>query len=152
MGICNNIIKTTVNMRSDRWTLLIARAEEKKITKQELMLLLIEKFIKILFENEEFYESAMCYQERSTSWKKPHITFSRSEFDRFLDVKKVFRLSLSHVLAMAIDHFDESEITDDFFDSYPKYSYKKGVFLEKGTRKYEFLWIEEGKTYKKPPI
>ncbi len=144
-------IFTTVNVRYDRWRKIVAYAYNKGIKTEDMMVHLIEKMVQVLLKERKFYSRAVKYQEPALEWKQPHISFTQCEYDRFFDVKKVYRLSISLILAMAVDYFDEEEIMQKDFDSYPKYSYKKRNFWNSATEIYIFSWIKQENNTKKPP-
>lgn len=144
-------IRTTVNVRMDIWNKICQSAERCGKKPEELMIILIEKMTEVLSSSNELSPTAIKYQDPYPDWHKPHITFSKCQFDRFLDIKKAHRFSLSLILAMGLEKFEEDDFSEEFLDSYPSYSYEKHVYNDENKRIYIFTWIKESENTKKPP-
>ncbi len=143
-------IRTSLNVRGDLYQKLEEYSESAQMKLQDVMRIFIEKMVTKLTENNTFHRTSIQYQPRASVWEKPHITFSEVEFDRFLDIKKVYRFSLSYILAMALEEFDIS-ILFESEDSYPYRNYTKILKCTENQRIYTFTWKRERKNQNKPP-
>jgi hypothetical protein len=52
------------------------------------------------------------YQERDEDarWRRFHVTFTMYEYEYFLDQRKIYKLSVSHILAIAVKKYLKQEI------------------------------------------
>ncbi len=142
----NSIIRTTVNVRSDIHILIKHLSEKYDKEPGLLMKLYLERMISKLMKTHRFRNHAIQYQEQASEWAKPHLLLDQAEYDRFLDVKKVFRLSLSLILAMAVEYFGEAIFPKTTKYSYPEFLYKKEKFENEYYIRYVFTWKKRGKT------
>ncbi len=145
------MIKTTVNVRNDLYNNLIEYAQKYNCKVDFIIKLFIEKMINEIIIENVFVNTAMKYQEPAEKWDKPHVSFSQHEFDRILDIKKVYRLSLSLVLAMAIEKYGESIFFENNEDSYQDYLCTKVRDMSENDIKYVFCWEKPRKNTKEGP-
>ncbi len=147
----NSDIRTTVNVRKDLHDKIEEYSNKYNLSKNKIMKIFIEKMITELLSDDKFKSHAIQYQLPYPEWEHPHITLSNCEYDRFLDVKKVYRFSLSLILAMALENFSESILFEKEMHSYPAYLYQKSIYIDITTRKYTFSWIQKEEGRKKTP-
>ncbi len=146
----NGDIRTTINVRLDLYEKLLFITEKTGLHINQVMTAFIEKMIDELFADDSFKERAVKYQSPAPHWEHPHISLTQIQYDRYLDIKKVYRFSLSFILGMALEKFDESIFETENKDSYPEYFYHKSIKLDNTMRIYTFIWEERGKTEEPP--
>ena len=56
--------------------------------------------------------SRIQYQERDDKkqWKPKHVWWKQSEYGYFQDIRKIYRMSISNILAYAVQNFLKDEI------------------------------------------
>jgi hypothetical protein len=72
------------------------------------------------------------YQARreKAQWKKLHLDLRGDEYEYYNDLKKVMKLSVSHIIAMAIEQYLEEivKLLNDCTDNYHYHNYIFSVF------------------------
>ncbi len=99
----------------------------------------------------------IAYRKRNTGnpWKRVHLVLYQSEYEFFLDVKKLWKMSLANIIAFCVDNVLEEfflyfkerlkEInTDNYPENLPSYyenrSYTFDFHREKGIHCLKFYW------------
>ena len=99
-------LKTTINLTYSYKKIISKEAARLSITQNELIIFLILKFLKN--KNIKFKSfSNVKYQNKlnSEKWKKAHLKLSAEFYEKCLDLRKFCKLSLSYIVALAIEKF-----------------------------------------------
>jgi hypothetical protein len=103
------------------------------------VVLLCLKKLKKRISSMEFQEGNITYQDVGAEWETPHLYLSNEEKDLFLDFKKISRLSLSFLAAIAIDLYLDT-IFEETVDSYRLSGYSKNKIVINNYDFYIFCW------------
>ena len=86
----------------------------------------------------------LSYRSRNGKWVRFHLCLFEDEYEFFLDVKKVWKMSLAKIIAFCIDNvlFDLIRllIEEDDTDNYRYKNYTFGFFMEEGVFCCHFYW------------
>ncbi len=145
------MIHTTINLRSDRYALIIKSSVYSGKSTNILVTHCLKKLLPKL--KRDFYRfSTMRYQPPAADWE--HLPFSANsrDFERFLSYKVRFKLSFSFLVAIALDLFLNEVIEEttnpnpeNHSHSYNSYLFFVDIFIYKN----EFLIIYHEKEGKK---
>jgi len=84
------------------------------------------------------------YRERNQDWKRFHLYLFEDEYEFFIDVKKVWKMSLANVIAYCIDTVLPELLKlltkEDDTDNYRYRNYSFGFFKEEGIQCCKFYW------------
>ncbi|MDA3901141.1 MAG: hypothetical protein PF637_11565 [Spirochaetes bacterium] len=115
------IIRTSVSVQL-KWKLFLEEyAENHCISVSELINTLLEKQLLRMKEYPESSYSAMKYQPRGLGYKPVHLNLRFVKYSRLKDVMCVFRFTLSYILSLAMESFDEFMDSDKNLDCYPHF-------------------------------
>ena len=127
-------IDTTVNISKNNRSLFVETAKELKITKSELFIILITKYLNHYKKDIQHFKK-VSYQKRNFDgdWKKMHIWISPGFYEKCIDLRKFQKLSLSYILALAIKLYlkEIKEVdTDIYLHQYVTfYSFYKSTLI-----------------------
>ena len=118
-------VDTNINITDNSHRKLKAGASRLKITKNELVILLITKY---LTEQEGKYEmlSRVRYQKKQDheSWDPIHVWFTPAFYNKCLNLRMFHKLSLSYILKQAMMLY-----LDEIFQSPTDNCYNQFIFL-----------------------
>ncbi len=99
-------IETTINISDKNVSLLDQYATSLNISRNQLLIQLIIKFMNYQFGNYECF-SRVRYQKKKNNekWKTKHVWFPCDFYEKCIDLRKFHKLSLSFILALAIQLF-----------------------------------------------
>jgi hypothetical protein len=103
------IAETTINIGTDIASRLKAAAADRGVSRREMISALLN-YSSRRMRGESVSRVCVRYQERRPSgeWHRLHVVLRRDEYDFFVDLRKVFRMSVSLFIAMAIElYLDE---------------------------------------------
>ncbi|MCX8124454.1 MAG: hypothetical protein N3F66_09860 [Spirochaetes bacterium] len=104
---------------------------------------------------EAFKRIAYRKRDLKNPWRRVHLVLYQSEYEFFLDVKKLWKMSLANIIAFCVDNVLEEfflyfqkrlkEInTDNYPNNLPSYyenrSYTFDFYREKGIHCLKFYW------------
>lgn len=97
-----NII-TTVNIRDDLLTRMKTRKQELNISLNKIVNFLLLKALNWRKKSIKTFKS-IKYQVKyeNISWHKLHISMDNALYERCLDMRKLYKLSVSYILAICI--------------------------------------------------
>lgn len=97
-------VDTTVNLHQKQIERLEQAFQNSGVSVNELILLLFKRMME---ENENLHEKTRVirYQEDSEGYRKHHVYMDYVEYDQKLDMRRMYKMSASLVLALAIDWF-----------------------------------------------
>jgi hypothetical protein len=91
----------------------------------------------------------LTYRKRGTQWKRLHLVLFADEYEFFMDIRKVWKMSLAKVIAFCLDNvldqflrFLNSKIDEDdyYVDSYRYRNYSFEFFREENIQTGRFYW------------
>jgi hypothetical protein len=114
-------IRTSVSVQL-KWKLFLEEyAEKHNLTVSDLINTLLEKQLERMREHPECSFDAMKYQPRGLGYKPVHLNLRIVQYSRLKDVMSVFRFTLSYILSLAMESFDEFMESDKKVDCYPHF-------------------------------
>jgi len=140
-------IKTTINMNKRIIKELNQASSTLKLSRTKIIRLLIKQFLEDQ-NRVEILNSTVKYQERDSEsqWSKFHITLREDEYELCLDLRKVYKMSLSLIIALAIDrHLKNIFIVnqrspEEIYDKYLFHNYYFSFTSQNGVRKIQIYW------------
>ncbi len=109
---------TTLNIHADILVKIAETALSKGVNRREMIILLLHKIM------EETRYSVRIgrlvqYQKRRPrrEWRRVHARFEADEYEYFLDLRKLMKMSLSHILAVAVEKFIDAISKDKGADN-----------------------------------
>lgn len=99
-------METTLNMRLDISNMISMAALRKGISRSELVLILFKKVMDDIPDPGRM-GNMVQYQERrdKNEWLKFHLVLRVDEYEYVLDLKKLLKMSVSLILAYAVEKF-----------------------------------------------
>ncbi len=98
----------------------------------------------------------LSYRKKGTHWKRFHLVLFEDEYEFFMDVKKLWKMSLAKIIAFCLDNvLDEflavldSMGEDDYTDNYRYSGYTFSVYRVYGIVCCKFFWGPDPKIIKK---
>jgi hypothetical protein len=134
-------LRTTINFECNRFENLKKKCEQKELSICDIVKRCVSLYIRDM-NKKKFEYGTLTYQDKAPQWVKVHFSMSDIEYDIYLDVKKVQRLSFSHIVAIAIDRYLDEVLNGEEKNSYPIVDYSKHCIDDNNSTKYEFLWIK----------
>jgi hypothetical protein len=132
-------LRTTLNVESNRLENLKERCEMAGLPLQ----VVIKKAVKLYIDAADF-EKPKChtitYQDEAPLYVKLHFSMLPFEYDTYMDIKKLLRLSFSYIVALALDMFLEQILAGDMIQSYPLFGYGKFCITKKDCTFWVFSW------------
>lgn len=99
--------------------------------------------------------SRIRYQKRdiSNNWENPHLYLTPAEYELFLDLKKVYKMSGSYLIAYAIEKYITELLHKKarLADNYRFTNYGLSRFIIKGVVCWTLYWGIPPRLIKKPP-
>ena len=96
---------TSLNIRQDIFELMEVHALRMNITITELIKRLIARFSKRYTSRLEYRECSVAYQPLKKQGHLFIITYTDQEYEQVLDLRKVWKLSVSFFVMMAFLHY-----------------------------------------------
>jgi hypothetical protein len=112
-------METTLNMDLDILKQITRAAQLKHITRSEMIILLMNKVMDNTLDP-YFLGKMVQYQKRRQpgNWHRFHIQLRPDEYEFFLDLRKLLKMSVSLILAYAVGNYLQllirSKITDNY--------------------------------------
>ncbi len=140
-------IQTTINMNKR----IIKELNQASITLQLSRTNIIRLLLKQFLEDQnkmKILKSPVQYQERDTKsqWSKFHITLREDEYELCLDLRKVYKMSLSLIIALAIGRYLKKifiinkKSTEEIRDKYLFHNYFFSFTSKNRVRKIQIYW------------
>jgi hypothetical protein len=112
-------METTLNMHVDVLRHITRAAHSKGITRTEMIIILIKR---VMDENGRTIRMGKMvkYQKQNTNgyWHKFHVILREDEYEYFLDLRKLLKMSVSLILAYAVEKYliqlVDGKITDNY--------------------------------------
>ncbi|HOD15623.1 MAG TPA: hypothetical protein PK307_08465 [Spirochaetota bacterium] len=110
---------TTLNIHADILVKIAETALAKGINRREMIVVLLNK---IMGETRHSVRTGRLvqYQKRRPrgEWRRVHARFEADEYEYFLDLRKLMKMSLSHILAVAVEKFIDAISEEKDLDNY----------------------------------
>ncbi len=126
-------IDTTLNIKKNILEGIDEAASECGISRSRFISLLIIKFLREK-SVEGNHQTRVKYQKRNKTaiWKRPHVLFDYDLYEKCIDIRKLCKLSVSHVVFTAYGLFLHTVIHEQ----------KKGGDTVRPFRQYICIWRE----------
>ncbi len=120
-------IDTTINIKEEILKRVDETAIELNVTRSHLVSLLVERVTKVKNPNKNRF-SRVKYQkrEKNASWKRPHVLLESNVYEKCIDMRKLFKMSVSFIIYVAF-HLHFMEVIEEA---------KKGINTDKNHRNY----------------
>jgi len=91
----------------------------------------------------------LSYRQRGTNWKRIHLTLFADEYEFFMDIRKVWKMSLAKIIAFCLDNVLEEFLRflnsiidheDYYCDSYRYRNYCFEFYREENIQTGHFYW------------
>lgn len=102
------MIRTTLNIKSSLLNRLDNAASIYNIKRTKIIVLLLQR---LMDDMDKFFNKSKCvkYQNDlvcdSDCWMKLHVKYTQYQYDYFTDMRKVYKRSVSLLLAYAIENY-----------------------------------------------
>lgn len=123
-------METTLNIHSNILSKITLAAKTCKKSRSEMIMALIKKMMNDVSKPSR-YGAPVQYQERISEggWKTFHLAVREDDYEYLLDLRKLLKMSVSRILAVAVKKFlgkvVKSKITDN--NRYKNYAIVKEV-------------------------
>jgi len=104
---------TSLNIKEEIFDLLEYTAFRMNIPITVLIKRLIARFSKRYTARLEYRECSVNYQPQAAEWHLVIITYTDEEYEQVLDIRKVWKISVSFFVTMAFLHYQYCSKTGD---------------------------------------
>jgi hypothetical protein len=99
-------MRTTVYLNSNVRNMIIEAAQVRKVSCSEMIVILLKKVVADMPQPIRTWRLIQYQKKRAgKDWETVHVTFREDEFEYFLDIKKIFKKSLSLIVTQAVEKF-----------------------------------------------
>jgi hypothetical protein len=108
-------METTLNVHTNILKQILEIAELKDISRREIIISLLNKMMDDTARSVKMGRLVQ-YQKRrpGKEWRRIHVIFEADEYEYFLDLRKLLKMSLSHILAVAVNkHIDAISMNNE---------------------------------------
>ena len=134
------VIDTTVYMRNDIAEWISDMAERAGVSRNAMISALLRGFAEKRHAGVKAW-SRVRYQDRAPDgqWTRVHVRLKGDEYEYFIDLRKVFKLSVSYVIAIAVKEYGRSVHVMNV-DNYRYHNYAMIHFQEGYVHCWLFCW------------
>lgn len=122
-------METTLNVHTDVFKMVFKEARSRKISCSSLI---VELLLMVMAENERpiVIGRPVKYQKRhkSEDWHTFHLQLREDEYEYLLDLRKLLKMSVSLILAYAVEKFLVNQNSDESADN-NRYLYRNYVVI-----------------------
>jgi hypothetical protein len=99
-------MKTTINIRKETLNTLTEFAKSNGMSRSELIALLLKKVMGSI-SNPGRFGTLVRYQKRArpADWHKFHVRFRPDDYEYFLDLRRLVKMSVSCILQYAVEKY-----------------------------------------------
>jgi hypothetical protein len=117
-------MKTTLNVHVDILKKIIFAAELQCISSSQMIVILLKQAMNRV-GNPDNLGKLVQYQKRSSPemWHPFHIKWKPDEYEYFQDMKKLLKMSVSLILAIAVKKFLKKLLKQNISDNYRHHNY-----------------------------
>jgi len=133
---------------------LSGAVERLNVGRKELISALINHFARRRKDQLKLWHRVRYQAPRDKSeWRRLHVTVRGDEYEFFIDARKVHKLSVSYIVAYAINNYLDVIFTpgENSGDNYPYYDYAITKFETEGVICCLFCWGIPLKLLEKTP-
>jgi len=112
-------METTLNIHVDIYKRIVDAAARKGLSCSELIVYLLKKVMDDM-PNPSNLGKMVQYQKRSTpdEWHTLHVSLREDDYEYFLDLRKLMKMSVSFILACAVKKYLHGLINKKITDNY----------------------------------
>ncbi len=112
-------METTLNIHVDIYKRIVDDAARKGLSCSELIVYLLKKVMDDM-PNPSSLGKMVQYQKRSTSneWHTLHVSLREDDYEYFLDLRKLMKMSVSMILACAVKKYLQRLLNEKITDNY----------------------------------
>jgi hypothetical protein len=132
-------VRTTLNIEESQLNELRKRCEEKDMSLSVVIKKAVKLYIDVTQKGESKWHS-VSYQQKGRKYKKLHFSMTTIEYDTYIDLRKLNRLSFSYIVALALQMFLDEIFSEEPKDSYPLLSYGKFCIKKNNCTFHVFSW------------
>ncbi|MFC1669225.1 hypothetical protein ACFL20_02455 [Spirochaetota bacterium] len=112
-------IDTTININKDILSRVTEASNVFQKSRTEIIVMLLKKMMK-MESSKVCINRGIKYQKcnNEVNWHTFHITFKGDEYEYFLDLRKLLKMSLSHIVAIAVKKYLKSLFSEKSTDNY----------------------------------
>lgn len=134
-------METTLNIDKNILNKITRAAQLKRISRTELVILLMNKVMGETM-NPFFFGRMVQYQEKREpgEWHTFHIILRPDEYEFFLDLRKLLKMSVSHILAFAVERYLSILIGEVITDNYLYKNYVMIRELINNIQSWKLIW------------
>ncbi|MDA3899659.1 MAG: hypothetical protein PF637_03960 [Spirochaetes bacterium] len=100
-------IRTTIDINVKWLEVIEDYAAKENMTISDVMNIVLDEHMKKLANNPKRNIHAMKYQQRGTEYESRHIRLTHITYSRVRDIMNLFRYTLSYLLSLAMEYFEE---------------------------------------------
>jgi hypothetical protein len=117
-------METTLNIHVRILDKIRKAAGLRNISCSSMIVILLQRVMKEK-KNHVLMARLVKYQKRRSKdeWRKFHITWRVDDYEYFLDLRKFRKMSVSHILAYAVEKYLKKLKRKDFTDNYRFHNY-----------------------------
>jgi hypothetical protein len=99
-------METTINVRTDISEKITLAARSRGISRSEMIVILIKKVMDDISSPGRFGKLVQYQDRRSPNeWQTFHVQVREDDYEYFLDLRKLLKMSVSLILAYAVEKF-----------------------------------------------
>ena len=134
-------IQTTMNIHKNNLSLLTTASYTLEKSRSEIIIMLLKKMMN---DNnlQKQNNRSVKYQasEKKVLWHKFHISLKSNDYEFFLDLRKIFKMSVSKILAYAVNKYLDSIINTTDSDNYTPINYIISKNMVDGVIFWQLFW------------
>ncbi len=134
-------METTLNIHVDIYKLINSAATAKGISRSELIVVLL-KMVMDDIENPSTFGKLVQYQKKCMpdKWRTFHVSLREDDYEYFLDLRKLLKMSVSLILAYAVRKYLKKLINKDTTDNYQIRNYVLAKMVIDNTVCWKLIW------------
>jgi hypothetical protein len=132
---------TTLNVHVSILSRISRAAHLKGISRTEMIILLIKKTMDDI-SDEDHVGKMVRYQEKRNpdQWHTFHVRLRMDEYEYFLDLRKLLKMSVSLILAYAVEKFLDEVLNTNISDNYQYNNYTVVKEVIDNIISWKFIW------------
>jgi hypothetical protein len=135
----DSVLRTTINVKAPDLEYYKERCEGEDVSLKVVIKKAVRLYIEFSTGKKPEWHT-ITYQDDAPEFKKLHFSMSACEYDTYLDIKKLHRLSFSYIVALALEMFFEQILEGGRVQSYPHFGYGKFCIEKEDCTFWVFSW------------
>lgn len=134
-------MKTTLNIHTKILEQIACAAQIRGISRSEIIILLIKHYMNYI-PNPGCLGSLVRYQKKSkpVNWHKFHIKLRVDDYEFFLDLRKLLKMSVSLILEQAVQRFLPKLLKMNTIYNHQRKNYMISKEITNGITSWKFTW------------